>query len=206
MKIPRGAATVKRGLATGKPGAKSGRSPKCAFETRRVTAVLGLSVTALLFCVGVAQGAWRGKSEEKGQFMKRLVALCASAVALTLALACAGCAKEGPAPSGPDAGARGDVSVTMVIESATDTVAFDAKTATVQVPATATVYDALVATGWTVDAEDGEWGKYVHAIDGHTDGASWGWTYTENGEMVMDGASAHVVVPDATYTWTLMSW
>ncbi len=132
---------------------------------------------------------------------KKFVALCAATV---LTLACVaglvGCGQKATEASGET------VSVTVAIESLADNAAFDAKSVTIDVTAEASVYDALVATGWDVDAEDTQYGKYVHGIDGNADGANWGWVYVENGEMAMDSADAHTVVADATYTWQMISW
>ena len=130
---------------------------------------------------------------------KKLIAvLCAVlAVAVACCIAVAGCKKKA---------AEGQVTVTVTYASTVEGVEFDGKTTTVVVDEGATVYDALVATGWPIDAEDSQWGKYIHGIDGHGDGSNIGWVYTENQEMAMDGADAHTVIDGATYDWTLISW
>ena len=130
---------------------------------------------------------------------KKLIVLLSVALAAVLAVcACAGCKKK--APEVP----ADQVTVTMSYVAGTDALA-PTVSVDVNVPKDATVYDALVAA-WQVDAEDSQWGKYVHGINGVMDSANTGWVYTENGNEVMEGADAHTVVPGATYLWTLISW
>lgn len=131
---------------------------------------------------------------------KRLIAVLCAVLALAVAcgIAVAGCKKK-------DAPATDQVTVTVAYVDGTDplgpTVSVD-----VNVPKDATVYDALVATGFQIDAEDAQWGKYVHGIAGIQDSSNTGWVYTEDGNEVMEGSDAHTVVPGATYLWTLISW
>ena len=131
---------------------------------------------------------------------KRIIALiCVALTAVLAVCALAGCKKKDDSP------ATDMVTVTIAYVAGTEatapTVSID-----VNVPVDATVYDALIATNYQIDAEDTEWGKYVHGINGVMDSSNTGWVYTENGNEVMDGASSHTVVPGATYLWTLISW
>ena len=134
--------------------------------------------------------------------MNKRFAMLMSAV-LIAALACcfalAGCKKNADTTTGDQ------VTVTIAY-SVGEGADYKSKTTTVAVAADATVYDAMEVTGWTIDAEDSAYGKWVHGIDGIQDSANTGWVYTENGNEVMDGASSHVVVDGATYDWTLISW
>lgn len=129
-------------------------------------------------------------------------------VTAALVLALAGMAFAGCQQSGDNSSATTDgVQVTVTIESATDVVTIDQQSVTVTVPADATVYDAtLAAFPDAVDAEDTEYGKYVHSIAGYADGSNYGWTYLVNGEMAADGCSAHTVAAGDTYTWQMISW
>lgn len=131
---------------------------------------------------------------------KKLIAVLCAVLALSVAccIAVAGCKKK-------DAPATDQVTVTVSYVNGTDPLA-PTVSVDVNVPADATVYDALVATNFPIDAEDSQWGKYVHGINGIMDSANTGWVYTENGNEVMEGADAHTVVPGATYLWTLISW
>lgn len=133
---------------------------------------------------------------------KFVLLVCAALVAALACCAFAGCSKDKKS----DGPAEGQVTVTVAIESATDAVTIEPQTATVYVAADATVYDALLATGWDVVAEDSDWGKYVHSIAGNADGANYAWVYLVNGESAMDGASLHTVADGDTYTWQMISW
>ena len=135
--------------------------------------------------------------------MNKKFILLLSAV-LVAALACGvmlgGCKKK----SEPAADAN-QVTVTITYTAGEGA---DAKSgsATVKVAEGATVYDALLATGWTIDAEDAQWGKFVHGIDGITDSANTGWVYAENGNSDVDASEKQIVVDGAIYDWTLISW
>ena len=48
------------------------------------------------------------------------------------------------------------------------------ESAEVSIPAEGTVYDALMATGWDVQAEDSDYGKYVTSINGIATGSNTG--------------------------------
>ena len=155
--------------------------------------------------------------------------LLASALALAFAamLALAGCANE-TAPADNAAGAD-NVAVEQPADSAN---AADAKengasdaaeskvtvsvtmpegasasseSAEVSIPAEGTVYDALMATGWDVQAEDSDYGKYVTSINGIANGSEGemsGWVFTVNNEQVMEGCDACKLADGDTVEWT----
>ena len=129
---------------------------------------------------------------------KFMVFVCVALTAMLAMCVCAGCKKKSD-------GAADQVEVTISYVAGTDQLAPTVST-TVKVAADATVYDALLATGYEIDAEDTQYGKYVHGINGVMDSANTGWVYTENDNEVMEGADAHKVVPGAVYLWTLISW
>ena len=129
---------------------------------------------------------------------KFMVFVCVALAAVLAMCACAGCKKKSD-------GTAGEVEVTISYVAGTDQLA-PTVSVPVKVPADATVYDALLATGLTIDTEDTQYGKYVHGIADVMDSSNTGWVYTENGNEVMEGADAHKVVPGAVYLWTLISW
>lgn len=151
------------------------------------------------------------------------------AVAFAAMLALAGCAsdnaatdgadgkaapaaEQNAAPAEGDAAAAGDaagadaaeakvtVSVTMP-EGASAA----SESTEVAIPAEGTVYDALMATGWDVQAEDSDYGKYVTSINGIANGSEGemsGWVFTVNNEQVMEGCDACKLADGDTVEWT----
>lgn len=158
---------------------------------------------------------------------KLLASVLAAAFAAMLALA--GCASDNAATDGADgkaapaaeqnaAPAEGDataasdaagadaaeakvtVSVTMP-EGASAA----SESAEVAIAAEGTVYDALMATGWDVQAEDSDYGKYVTSINGIANGSEGemsGWVFTVNNEQVMEGCDACKLADGDTVEWT----
>ncbi len=79
------------------------------------------------------------------------------------------------------------------------------QTAEVSIPQDGTVYDALVATGWDVQADDGDYGQYVTAINGVANGSQGdasGWVFTVNNEQVMEGCGTCKLADGDTVEWT----
>jgi len=77
--------------------------------------------------------------------------------------------------------------------------------ATVTLDAGASVYDALVATGASVNARGSVYGTYVSAINGLAErehGASSGWVYSVNGTEPNTACSNYVLVDGDSVTWT----
>lgn len=91
------------------------------------------------------------------------------------------------------------VEVTVSSPDAGDQVSF---AGSVDLPADATVLDALKATGLTVDAKDSEYGMFVEAIDGLAGEGMKGWTYTVNGEQVQSSADKRTVVDGDAVEWS----
>ena len=163
-------------------------------------------------------------------FMPRTKKLIASALALAFAtmLALCGCAAQGDADStqsgaeathaqqAPDAaasdnaqGAASDgaqdavkVSVSVAMPEGADAAS---ESCEVALPDQGTVYDALMATGWDVKAEDGDYGTYVTSINGvanGSEGEASGWVFTVNNEQVMEGCGTHTLNEGDTVEWS----
>lgn len=142
---------------------------------------------------------------------KKLLGLaCACALAAVLALT--GCAAgdgadtgaSGAAGGASNAATQGEASVTVSVTMPEGTDA-ESQSAEVSIPADGTVYDALVATGWAVEAADSDYGKYVTAINGVANGSQGdmsGWVFTVNGEEVMEGCSTCTLAAGDTVEWT----
>lgn len=153
----------------------------------------------------------------------------ASALALAFAamLALAGCANEAapadnaagadsaaaeqPADSANAVDAEGaaasDAAESKVTVSVTmpEGASASSESAEVSIPAEGTVYDALMATGWDVKAEDSDYGKYVTSINGIANGSEGemsGWVFTVNNEQVMEGCDACKLADGDTVEWT----
>lgn len=108
---------------------------------------------------------------------------------------------EGPLEAGE---AADDMTVTVSVTMPEGTAA-DNQTLEVTVPAESTVYDALVATGWDVRAEDSDYGKFVTSINGvanGSEGEASGWVYTVNGEQVMEGCDAKTLAAGDSAEWS----
>lgn len=150
---------------------------------------------------------------------KLFVSLLALAFAALLALA--GCAGDNTAADSADAqdaaaaatagqndvSAGGDAAEAKVAVSVTMPEGADAASENVEVtvPAEGTVYDALMATGWDVQAEDSDYGKYVTSINGIANGSAGemsGWVFTVNNEQVMEGCDACKLADGDTVEWT----
>ena len=142
---------------------------------------------------------------------KKLLGLaCACALAAVLALT--GCAAgdgadagaSGAAGGASNAATQGEASVTVSVTMPEGADA-ESQSAEVSIPAEGTVYDALVATGWDVQAEDGDYGKYVTSINGIANGSEGemsGWVFTVNSEQVTEGCDACKLADGDTVEWT----
>lgn len=114
-------------------------------------------------------------------------------------------AAAGEAAGGaPDADAADEAKVTVSV-TMPDGAEAASENVEVTVPAEGTVYDALVATGWDVQAEDSDYGKYVTSINGVANGSEGemsGWVFTVNNEQVMEGCDACKLADGDTVEWT----
>ena len=73
-----------------------------------------------------------------------------------------------------------------------------------ELPKGATAYDALAATGLSLEGSS----SYVSAINGLAEkmmGGTSGWTYTVNGTMPMTAASNYTLHDGDTVRWTYVS-
>lgn len=110
-------------------------------------------------------------------------------------------ASVGDDAAGADA-AEAKVTVSVAMPEGADAASENVE---VTVPAEGTVYDALVATGWDVQAENSDYGKYVTSINGIANGSEGemsGWVFTVNNEQVMEGCDACKLVDGDTVEWT----
>lgn len=134
------------------------------------------------------------------------VALCALLFAALLAGAgCSAPAADNADSAGADAAQTqaASISVQVAIDMP-DNGAAESTTATVEVPAGATAYDALVASGADVQAEDGDYGKFVTSINGvanGSEGEASGWIYKVNDESPSEGCDSYVLQNGDTVTW-----
>lgn len=79
------------------------------------------------------------------------------------------------------------------------------KTIEVTVPAGGTVLQALEATGWDVQAQESDYGKFVTSINGvanGSEGEASGWVYTVNDEQVMEGCDVCQLAAGDTVQWS----
>jgi len=80
--------------------------------------------------------------------------------------------------------------------------------ATVTLNAGASVYDALVATGASVNARGSVYGMYVSAINGLAEkehGANSGWVYSVNGIEPNTACSNYVLADGDSVAWTYVN-
>ena len=143
----------------------------------------------------------------------KLVALFAAA-ALAACLGLSGCASQpeaaenngpGVAEESADAPAAGEIEVTVSVAMPDNGMA-ESQTSKVAISADGTVWDALEATGWDVQAEDGQYGKFVTGINGAEVTGSTGWVFTVNGQPVDVGASEATLAAGDEVQWELVSF
>lgn len=162
---------------------------------------------------------------EKSLTSKFLASILALAFAAMLALA--GCANEsapadnaagadnaaveqsadGAKAADAEGGAAANAAESKVTVSVTmpEGASASSESAEVSIPAEGTVYDALMATGWDVQAEDSDYGKYVTSINGIANGSEGemsGWVFTVNNEQVMEGCDVCKLADGDTVEWT----
>lgn len=150
---------------------------------------------------------------------KLSAALLALACAAALALAgCAGAepaagdgavdapatpaAEQGAESSSDNAEQGASIAVSVAMPEGADA---PSETVEVSLPEGATVFDALEATGWDVQAEDSDYGKYVTAINGVANGSQGeasGWVFTVNNEQVMEGCDSCTLAAGDSVEWS----
>lgn len=152
-----------------------------------------------------------------------LVALVA--LALTFLLVVPGCASEaadnGGSGSGENAAEQaaqvaeeeGPIEVGQAAEDIVVPVSItmpesagaEPKTIEVTVSDGSTVLQALEATGWDVQAEDSDYGKFVTSINGIANGSEGdasGWVYTVNDEQVMEACDVCQLTAGDSVQWS----
>lgn len=108
-------------------------------------------------------------------------------------------ASPSPAPA--------SIAVSVVVDSsAAASLGFPATmaSATLKLPEGATAYDALAATGLSLEGSS----SYVSAVNGLAEkmmGGTSGWTYTVNGTMPMAAASNHILHEGDAVRWVYVS-
>lgn len=108
-------------------------------------------------------------------------------------------ASPSPAPA--------SIAVSVVVDSSAATsLGFPATMAsgTLQLPEDATAYDALAATGLSLEGSS----SYVSAVNGLAEkvmGGTSGWTYTVNGTMPMTAASNYILHEGDAVRWVYVS-
>lgn len=75
----------------------------------------------------------------------------------------------------------------------------------VSLQAGATVYDALIATGASVNARPTGYGTYVAAINGVAESSGTGWVYAVNGIEPNTTCSNYVLSDGDTMAWTYVN-
>ena len=73
---------------------------------------------------------------------------------------------------------------------------------TVTMQAGSTALDALEATGFTLDVQDSEYGKFVNAVNDLACEGTRGWIYTVNGEQVQISADKQELKAGDKLVWS----
>ena len=157
--------------------------------------------------------------ESRTKRLGKSLAAALMAMVMAGALALTGC--SGDKPGGGEA-STGQVTITVDITAAVEdddptaialALEYGANTRTfeVKIGEGATVLSSLKDSEFVVATKSsGSMGEYVDAIDGLASGAvsaESGWTYTVNGEMVLEGADSLQVHDGDVIVWTYVtSW
>ena len=105
--------------------------------------------------------------------------------------------------SSSSSSAQADASITVSVTVDGSAVGAGSSSASVSIPAGATVYDALCATGVSINASNTQFGLYVSSIGGLAekhDGKS-GWTYYVNGVMPMTSCANYKLAGGEKIVW-----
>lgn len=117
-------------------------------------------------------------------------------------------AGESAVSDGTSSSASADAQDVLSVEVTVDSSAADGSVSfsgTVELPAGANAFDALVATGLDIQSSDSQYGVYVEAVDGLEAGAFGemsGWLYDVNDEVAMVAADAYELADGDSVTWT----
>lgn len=104
----------------------------------------------------------------------------------------------------PQAAEADTVNVTVAIDMPDNGMA-ESSVANVAIPQNGTAYDALKASGATVQDEDGDYGKFITAINGvenGSEGSASGWVFTVNDQQVMESCDECTLAEGDTVTWS----
>lgn len=106
--------------------------------------------------------------------------------------------------SGSSSPAQADASITVSVTVDGSAVGAGSSSASVSIPAGATVYDALCATGVSINASNTQFGLYVSSIGGLAEkehGGKSGWTYYVNGVMPMTSCANYKLAGGEKIVW-----
>lgn len=106
--------------------------------------------------------------------------------------------------SGSSSSAQADASITVSVTVDGSAVGAGSSSASVSIPAGATVYDALCATGVSINAGNTQFGLYVSSIGGLAEkehGGKSGWTYYVNGVMPMTSCANYKLAGGEKIVW-----
>ena len=106
--------------------------------------------------------------------------------------------------SGSSSPAQADASITVSVTVDGSAVGAGSSSASVSIPAGATVYDALCATGVSINAGNTQFGLYVSSIGGLAEkehGGKSGWTYYVNGVMPMTSCANYKLEGGEKIVW-----
>ena len=108
---------------------------------------------------------------------------------------------SGPSSNSP---AQADASITVSVTVDGSAVGAGSSSASVSIPAGATVYDALCATGVSINAGNTQFGLYVSSIGGLAEkehGGKSGWTYYVNDVMPMTSCANYKLTGGEKIVW-----
>ncbi len=106
--------------------------------------------------------------------------------------------------SGSSSSAQSDANITVSVTVDGSAVGAGSSSASVSIPAGATVYDALRATGVSINAGNTQFGLYVSSIGGLAEkehGGKSGWTYYVDGVMPMTSCANYKLAGGESIVW-----
>ena len=106
--------------------------------------------------------------------------------------------------SGSSSSAQSDANITVSVTVDGSAVGAGSSSASVSIPAGATVYDALRATGVSINAGNTQFGLYVSSIGGLAEkehGGTSGWTYYVDGVMPMTSCANYKLAGGESIVW-----
>ena len=106
--------------------------------------------------------------------------------------------------SGSSSSAQSDANITVSVTVDGSAVGAGSSSASVSIPVGATVYDALRATGVSINASNTQFGLYVSSIGGLAEkehGGKSGWTYYVDGVMPMTSCANYKLAGGESIVW-----